>query len=305
MTRVISPSPHLKHSDTTRGIMLDVIIALLPATVIGIIFFGWRAAVTIVTCVTSAVLAEWLWCLVLKKKNSVFDLSAVVTGLILGLNLSPLMPFWMAAIGSVFAIIVVKQFFGGLGQNFVNPAIAGRIVLMVSFASNMSVYAAPFAPDAVTSATPLSDLTAHNLKELFLGLHGGCIGETCAAALILGGLYLIARRVITPHIPVAFIGTVAILCLIVGDNPLKAVLSGGLLLGAIFMATDYVTSPTTASGKLIFGVGCGIITFVIRTYGSLPEGVSFAIILMNILTPHINTLCMKASKPFGWEGKKQ
>lgn len=304
MTPKISFSPHIKHPDTTRGIMLDVIIALLPTSVVGIVYFGWRAAVMIAVCVAAAVGAEALWCLIAKKEMSIDDLSAAVTGLLLALNLPSAMPFWMAAIGSVVAIIVVKQMFGGLGQNFVNPAIAARIVLMVSFTSAMSKYPHPF-NHTITSPTPLAAAAdAYSVKELLLGLHGGCIGEVCAVALIIGGLYLIARRVITWHTPVAFVATVAVIYLIAGDNPVREILSGGLLLGAIFMATDYVTTPPSSLGRIIFGIGCGIITFVIRSFGSLPEGVSFSIIIMNILTPHINTLVAKVSKPFGMEAQK-
>lgn len=304
MKNAVSFSPHIRHSDSTRGIMLDVIISLLPASVVGIAYFGWRAAVMILVCVGFALLSEAVWCKIFKKKLSIGDLSAAVTGLLLALNLPSEMPFWMAAVGSTVAIIVVKQMFGGLGNNFVNPAIAARIVLMVSWTAAMSKYALPF-NHTITSATPLADLKSFNVLELLLGTHGGTIGETCAIALLLGGAYLMIRRVITWHIPVAFVATVFILNLVSGGDAVREILAGGLLLGAIFMATDYVTSPPTYVGKIIYAIGCGIITFVIRRFGSLPEGVSFSIIIMNILTPHINSIAKRFVKPFGWEEGKQ
>ena len=291
----VTSSPHIRHEDTTSGIMLDVIIALLPAAIYGCILFGWRAAVILAVTVATAVASEAIWNIALKKPQTIGDLSAVLTGLLLGMNLSSQTPFWIAAIGSVVAIIVVKQMFGGLGYNFANPAMTARIVLLVSFAGQMSKYVSPI--DAVSSATPLAQETTFTLKQLFFGMHGGAIGETSAFLLLIGGIYLVLRRVIKPIIPVAFIGTVAIASLIVGDNLSLSVFGGGLMLGAIFMATDYTTTPTTNLGKLIFGIGCGIITFVIRRFSSLPEGVSYAILLMNILTPHINRLTL--SKPFG------
>ncbi len=305
---VISQSPHLGSVDSSRGIMLDVIIALCPAAIAGIVLFGWQAALVIVTCIASAVLSEYLTGRILKRDPSVKDLSAVVTGLLLGLNLPPAIPLWIAALGSAVAIVVVKMLFGGIGQNFANPAITARIVLMVSFPSLMTTWSEPYAwlngtYSAVSGATPLVDASGYTLKELFFGVTPGCIGETCALLLLVGGLYLVLRRVISPIIPVAFITTVGIFSWIFGGDPLTAVLSGGVMLGAIFMATDYVTSPLTDSGKLIFGIGCGLITFLIRQFGSLPEGVSFSILLMNILTPHINRLTMP--KPLGWEAAKK
>lgn len=291
----VTSSPHIRHEDSTRGIMLDVIIALLPAAIYGCILFGLRAAIILVVTVATAVASEAIWNLALKKPQTIGDCSAVLTGLLLGMNLSSQTPVWIAAIGSVVAIIVVKQMFGGLGFNFANPAMTARIVLLVSFTGQMSNYVSPI--DAVTTATPLANNTPITLKELFFGMHSGAIGETSSFLLIIGGLYLMLRRVIKPIIPVAFIGTVAIATLIAGGDLKLAIFGGGLMLGAIFMATDYVTSPTTNLGKLIFGIGCGLITFVIRQFGALPEGVSYAILLMNILTPHINRLTL--SKPFG------
>lgn len=309
----VSSSPHIRHQDTSSGIMLDVIIALLPAAAFGCILFGLKALIILVTSVVSAVAAEYLWNKILKKPQTVGDLSAVVTGLLLGMNLSSELPFWMAAIGSAVAIIIVKQMFGGIGCNFANPAIAARIVLLVSFPSAMTRFVEPVS-DTISSATPLAVLAGGvaqtasplTLKNMFFGLHSGCIGETSAFLLIIGGLYLIIRRIITPTTPLCFIGTVFVLSLIAGDSIAIAGLGGGLMIGAIFMATDYTTSPTTELGKAIFGVGCGVITFVIRKYASSPEGVSYAILIMNILTPYINRVSLK--KPFGYikpERKKE
>lgn len=283
--------------------MSDVVIALAPAATYGCILFGLRALAVLITCVSVAVLSEFLWNKALKKPNTIKDMSAVVTGLLLGMNLPPTLPLWQAAIGSVAAIIVVKQMFGGLGHNFANPAIAARIMLLVSFPATMTRFTEPVS-DAVTSATPLAGTAgALSFKTLFFGMHAGSIGETSAFLLLVGGLYLVIRRVITPIIPVCFIGTVALLSLIAGENVMLSVFGGGLILGAVFMATDYTTSPTTPLGKAVFAVGCGIITFVIRKFGSLPEGVSYSILLMNILVPHINRFTL--SKPFGFEKVKE
>ncbi len=299
----VSSSPHIKRPDTTRGIMSDVVIALAPAATYGCILFGLRALAVLITCVGVAVLSEFLWNKALKKPNTIKDMSAVVTGLLLGMNLPPTLPLWQAAIGSVAAIIVVKQMFGGLGHNFANPAIAARIMLLVSFPAAMTRFTEPVS-DAVTSATPLAGTAgALSFKTLFFGMHAGSIGETSAFLLLVGGLYLVIRRVITPVIPVCFIGTVALLSLITGENVMLSVFGGGLILGAVFMATDYTTSPTTPLGKAVFAVGCGIITFVIRKFGALPEGVSYSILLMNILVPHINRFTL--SKPFGFEKVKE
>ncbi len=299
----VSSSPHIRHVDTTRGIMSDVIIALCPACIYGCILFGWRAFAVLATCVIVAVAAEGVWNILLHKPQSIGDFSAVVTGLLLGMNLPSTVPLWVAAIGSIAAIIVVKQMFGGIGCNFANPAIAARIILLVSFPSYLTKFVEPLS-DAVTSATPLAaGAGSLSLKTLFFGMHSGCIGETSAFLLLLGGLYLVLRRVISPVIPLCFIGTVALLSFCAGQNALTAILSGGLMLGAIFMATDYTTTPITLSGKAIFAVGCGIITFVIRRFGSLPEGVSYSILLMNILTPHIDRLTMR--KPFGFVNPKK
>ena len=299
----VSSSPHIRHNDSTSGIMIDVIIALMFSSVYGCIIFGVYAAAVLLTCVVSAVLSEFVWNRLLKKPDSVFDFSAVVTGLLLGLNLPPRIPLWIAAIGSMVAIIVVKQMFGGIGCNFVNPAISARIVLLVSFPGLMTEFYEPIY-DTVTSATPLvAESGTYSLKTLFFGMHSGCIGETSALLLIVGGVYLVIRRVISPIIPVCFIATLAALTAVTGGNGAEAVLSGGVMIGAIFMATDYTTSPTTSAGKVVFGIGCGLITFVIRRYSAMPEGVSYAVLLMNILVSYINRFTL--SRPFGFVLKKR
>ena len=298
MSRLISAvSPHFFTKRTTRTIMLDVIIALLPAAVASVIFFGARSLLIIVSCIAACVISEFLFEKLCKRENTAGDLSAVVTGILLAFNLPVSIPVWQAVLGSIVAIIVVKQLFGGIGQNFANPAITARIMLMVSFSSTMTHWTAPVtSPDAVTSATPLAAAakgltdSMPSYLELFLGDHAGCLGETSALALLIGGLYLIIRRVITWHTPVMFIGTVALMSFFCGKDVLYQVLSGGLMLGAIFMATDYSTTPHTKWGKVIFGVSCGLITVLIRFWGNLPEGVSFSILLMNILTPYISRL---------------
>jgi len=275
--------------------MLDVLIALLPATVAGVVIFGLNALLVIAACVISCVGFEYLFNLIAKKEQTVGDLSAVVTGLLLGLNLPATTPIWQCVIGALFAIVVVKCLFGGLGYNVVNPAITARVLMLVSFAS-VAAPAFPAGVDATAGATPLVQLAngeSVDLLTLLLGNHGGAVGETCAIALILGFLYLLARDVISWEIPVSFIGSVFVFSFLMEGDALKALaltLSGGLLIGAIFMATDYVTSPATPAGKLLFGLGCGLITFLIRYFGSYPEGVSFAILIMNILMPYIDKL---------------
>jgi electron transport complex protein RnfD len=299
---IVSSSPHVTDRQSTRGIMLDVITALIPATVVGIVIFGPRAALLTAVCIISAVLSEYICRRVMKRPQTVGDISAAVTGLLLALNLPVGLPLWMGALGSAVAIVVIKQMFGGIGQNFANPAIAARIVLLMSFGAAMTSWTAPFAwlsgTDAVTAATPLaSDGTVPSYVDMLLGNRAGCIGETCPLALLLGGVYLCLRRVISPVIPVFFTGTTVLLMWAFGEDPLTQLMSGGLLLGAIFMATDYVTSPTTTKGRIVYAVGCGLITALIRGFGNLPEGVSFSILLMNILTPHIDNLM--TTRPFG------
>lgn len=306
----MSPSPHLSSGATTRRIMLDVIISLVPASVAAVIFFGWKSLMLIGVCILSCVVLEYICRKVMKRKNTTGDLSAVVTGLLLALNLPPGLNPLMAVFGCIVAIVVVKQMFGGIGNNFVNPAITARIVLLVSFPVPMTTWEKPFewlnTADSVTGATPLA-LAAQgestSYLDLFLGNRGGCIGETCVLALLIGGIYLVARRVISPIIPLSFIGTVFILSFLLGGDPVFHIMSGGVMLGAIFMATDYTTSPMNPLGKLIFGIGCGVITVLIRLYANLPEGVSYSIILMNILTPHIENLTRP--RPFGKEKKHE
>ena len=291
---IVTSSPHVKSNTTTSTIMRDVIIALIPALIASNIIFGLRAGLVTAVCVASCVGFEYLSRRIMKKSNTISDLSAVVTGIILAFNLPSTMPLWMCVIGSFVAIVIVKQLFGGIGQNFANPAITARIVLLVSFGTQMTNWAAPkiaAVADAVSGATPMAQIAAGetpNLLNMFLGTTGGSLGETSALALLIGGIYLVYRKVINPIIPVAFIGTVFVFTAVLGVNPLAQILGGGLFLGAIFMATDYSTSPVTNMGKLIFGIGCGFITVLIRVFGSYPEGVSFAILLMNILVPYID-----------------
>lgn len=300
---IVSSSPHIGAKTKTRNIMLDVIIALIPALIASVIIFGPRTLVVTCATVASCVLAEYICRKVMKRDNTVGDLSAIVTGLLLAFNLPSGIPIWIAVLGGIIAIVVVKQMFGGLGQNFVNPALAARIILMTSFPTAMTTWPAPMSADAVSTATPLALIASGNSDqvpgylELFLGVRGGCLGETCILALLIGGVYLVIRKVISPIIPVVYIGVVAIFTAVLGQDPLMQILSGGLFLGAIFMATDYVTSPLTNKGKVIYAIGCAILTVLIRTYGSLPEGVSFSIIIMNILTPHIEKLT--TPKAFG------
>lgn len=298
---IVTPSPHDENYTKTTTIMLNVIIALLPALAAGMWYFGPRAISLTAVTVASCILFEWGCRILMKRENTITDLSAVVTGVILAMNLPVTLPYWMAVIGAFVAIVVVKQLFGGLGQNFANPAVTARIVLMVSFPAAMTNWIAPKAEyDAVSSATPLAlgeGAELPSYAELFLGNTGGCLGETCALALLIGGLYLAARRIISLAAPVSFIGSLAALSVIAGEDPLYQILAGGVFLGAFFMATDYATTPITTKGKIVFGLGCGVITFVIRNFGSYPEGVSFSILLMNILTPYIEQITR--TKPLG------
>ena len=303
---IVSPSPHDENYIKTSTIMLNVIIALVPALAAGCYIFGLRALLLTAVCVASCVLFEFLCRVIMKRDNTIGDLSAVVTGVILAMNLPVTLPIWMAVVGSFAAIVIIKQLFGGIGQNFANPAITARIILMLSFPTAMTNWAVPFfyknGSDVVTGATPLVTGDASYI-DLFLGKVGGCLGETCALALLLGGIYLAIRKIISLAAPIGFIGSLALLSVIFGDNPLYAILSGGVFLGAFFMATDYATTPITNKGKLIFGLGCGIITFIIRHFGSYPEGVSFSILLMNVLTPYIEQLTR--SKAFGAKKEDQ
>ena len=304
MNKLISSvSPHFHTPRDTQKIMLDVIIALCPTLIAAAVLFGWRALLVTAVCVGVCVLSEFLFEKLCKRENTVGDLSAVVTGMILAFNLPVTIPLWQAALGSVTAIIVVKQLFGGIGQNFANPAATARIIMLVAFSGEMTKWIAPTGfftdIDAATSATPLTVMVkgagVPSYLDLLLGNHGGSLGETCALTLILGGIYLLVRRVISWHAPVAFIGTVALMSLVCGRDVLGQLLSGGLVIAAIFMATDYSSTPNTKWGKIIFGVGCGLITVLIRFWGNYPEGVSYSILIMNILTPYIAKLTR--SKP--------
>jgi electron transport complex protein RnfD len=296
---LVSSSPHIRSGESTRKIMMDVAIALLPALFSGIWFFGLRALWLTLVAVGFAVASEIVMQKIMKKPVTINDFSAVVTGLLIAFNVPATLPLWMVAIGAMFAIVIAKQCFGGVGHNFINPALAARAVLLASWPVDMTNFVQP-GVDAVATATPLAlikgteavNQVLPNLMDLFIGNVGGCIGETSALALLLGGLYLLYRRVINYRIPVVYIATVGILAYVFSGFNLSYVpfhiLAGGLLLGAIFMATDYSTSPMTAKGQVIFAVGCGLLTAVIRFYGGYPEGVSYSILLMNIVTPLID-----------------
>ena len=307
---IVSSSPHIRTKNETPRVMLDVVLALLPAAASGVYIYGIRALLVIATCVLASVVSEFLFNIIVKKDQTIFDLSAVVTGLILALNLRADAPVWQCVIGSVFAIVVVKCLFGGLGANFANPAVTARVFMLLCFTSTIGGGARPLVssnPDLVSGATPLSVISEGgdlpSLLDMFLGLRGGAIGESCIAAILLGFIYLVARKVIHFETPLIMVATVFVLSLIV-DNSFTAaayqVMAGGLVFGAVFMATDYVTTPITRSGKMIFAVGCGLITFLVRYFGTYPEGVSFSILLMNILSPYIE----KWTAPKALGGKK-
>ena len=292
MNLTISTAPHIRCKDSVKTIMRDVLIALLPTTAAGIYLFGLNSALIVAVSVASAVLAEFVWQKLAKRPVRVKDLSAAVTGLIFALNLPPTAPWWMAMIGSAFAIIVVKQLFGGIGDNFLNPALAARALLLASWPARMTQFVLPAyfsGADAVSSATVLSEsgLQARYL-DMFLGRIPGTIGEVCKVAILIGFAYLLIRRVISWQVPVIILAVVALLSWIFGSDPLTAILSGGVMFGAVFMATDYTTSPMTAKGQIIFAVGIGVIIVLIRKFGSYPEGVTYAILFMNIVTPLID-----------------
>lgn len=305
MDKLISSSaPHIHTRSTSRNIMLDVALALLPATVAAVILYGVQALLVILTCTVSAVLAELVFNLICRKKQTVGDLSAVVTGLLLGLNLSTNVALWQCAVGAIFAIVVVKCLFGGLGHNFANPAITGRVFMLLCF-SSVAGGSMPRYAELLSTATPLELLPAGtaglpSLLDMFLGLRGGAVGEGCIVALLIGYVYLVARGVIKWYVPAAFVGVV-FLCFAVATGDivlaLYEIMAGGVFIGAIFMATDYVTTPITNLGKIVFAVGCGLITFIIRYFCAYPEGVSFSILAMNILTPMIERFT--ARKPLG------
>jgi len=317
---IVSSSPHVKSQRTTPFFMQDVVLALMPVLIMGVVYFSYRALLIVLVSVFSCVFFELIYTKLMKKPSTIKDWSAVVTGLILGLNLPVTVPIYLPVIGAAFAIIVVKMLYGGLGKNIVNPAMAARIFLFICYSKSMTTWATPVTAtgetsyslplfsnvDIISTATPLTylkdasqvtKLSGHySVMDLFVGSTGGSIGETCAVLLILGGIFLIARKVITWHIPVSFIGTVALITFLFPkyttisrvDFMLYHLLSGGLLLGAIFMATDFATSPTTRIGRIIYGCGCGVLTVIIRYFGGYPEGVSFAILIMNFFAWYID-----------------
>ena len=305
---VISSSPHLRDNVSTTSIMRDVCIALLPAAVAGVLFFGYRSAIILALSVAAAVLSEWLYCKAAHCRNTIGDFSAVVTGMLLAMNLPSTVPYWMPVIGSVIAILLCKMIFGGIGQNFINPALAARAILALSWANLMNKFAAPAfgnlaVVDAVASATPIgASAGTYTLGQLFLGNIPGTIGEPCKLALLIGAAYLFYKKVITWHIPAAFIGTFAVCYLLKTGFDVNAtlaqLLSGGLILGAFFMATDYSSSPATAKGKIVFGIGCGLLLFIFRACKKTPaEWCSYAILLMNVCSPLIERVT--GNKSFG------
>ncbi len=308
---IVSSSPHIHTGVTTRRIMLDVIIALLPAVIVGGFLFGYYATIVIGASVASAVIAEWAFEKITKRPNTAGDLSAVVTGLLLALNMPPQIPIWMVCVGSGFAIVIAKQLFGGLGKNFVNPALAARCFMLIAWTGAMTTFREPLV-DAVASATPLAIMkdgaagTLPSLLQCFVGVKAGTIGEVSAIAILIGFAYLLVRRVITPTIPVIYVLSFAVLTFFFGKQAMDVnyllyqILTGGLLLGAVFMATDYTTTPTTPLGAVIFAAGCGILTFLIRRFGGYPEGVSFSILLMNVAAPLIERYTIP--KSFGNKG---
>lgn len=302
MKLLVSSAPHITGKDSTASLMRDLIIAMVPAMAASVFFFGVQSLILTAVSVLACVAFEYLYEKMLKKPITVGDLSAAVTGILLAFNCPPTLPLWTVVIGAFFAIIIVKQLFGGLGYNFANPAIVARIILGLGYTGLMTSWTFPatVSGDAVASATPLAVYAAGgtvNYLDMFVGSTGGVLGETSALALLLGFVYLVVRKVISPTIPVTYVATVAVLAVVLGVDPVVYVLGGGLLLGAIFMATDYVTSPYTEKGKIIFGIGLGVITVIIRRFGSMTEGVSYAILLMNLVVPYINKATRQ--KPLG------
>ena len=297
MNLTVSCSPHMHGKISTRSVMGDVLIALCPALIASVIHFGWRSLLVTAVCVAACMFFEWGFERLCKRPNTVSDLSAAVSGVLLAFNLPVSIPLWQAVFGALVAMVAVKGLFGGIGKNFANPAIVARIVLFLAFSGSMTAWATP---EFGSGATPLAVMAAGgkvDLLTLLLGRHGGCLGETCALALLIGFVYLLVRRVITWHTPVCFVGTVFLLSLLLGQDAPAQILSGGLLLGAVFMATDYATTPCTPWGKVLFGVGAGLLTVLIRFYGAYAEGVSFAILFMNILTPYLSK--WTRTKPLG------
>lgn len=306
----VSQSPHLHAKDSVSGIMLLVFVSLIPTALAGVWIFGFRAALVLMVSMAACVLSEYAWQKLAKKPITVNDYSALVTGLLLGLNMPATIPLWMVVLGSVFAIVVVKQLFGGIGQNFMNPALAARAFLLASWPDEMTNWTQPFrhllvrVPDGITGATPLAE-NAPNfaLYDLFLGNIGGCIGEVCKLAVLLGAVFLICKKVISPVLPLTYLGTMMVIGAFVGDDPMKVICSGGVMLGAFFMATDYVTSPVTKKGQVIAGLFCGGINCLIRYLGAYPEGCTYAILLMNVVTPLIDRVT--APRVFGEVGAWQ
>ena len=297
MSQIVAASPHVTTKNSTAVIMRDVLIALLPAVLAGCVVFGLRALLVVAVTTAACVFFEWGFEKLCHTPSTISDLSAAVTGVLLAMNLPVSIPLWQAVFGALVAIVAVKGLFGGIGKNFANPAITARIVMFLAFSKSMTAWVFP---DAVSSATPLAMMANRESVDyltLLLGNHGGCLGETSALALLIGFAYLLIRGVISWHTPVCFVGTVFVMSLILGQDAVGQILSGGLMLGAIFMATDYSTTPSTDWGRVLFGIGAGLLTVLIRFYGAYAEGVSFAILFMNILTPYLSR--WTETKPFG------
>ena len=297
MSQIVAASPHVTTKNSTAVIMRDVLIALLPAVLAGCVVFGLRALLVVAVTTAACVFFEWGFEKLCHTPSTISDLSAAVTGVLLAMNLPVSIPLWQAVFGALVAIVAVKGLFGGIGKNFANPAITARIVMFLAFSKTMTAWVFP---DAVSSATPLAMMAngeSVDYLTLLLGNHGGCLGETSALALLIGFAYLLIRGVISWHTPVCFVGTVFVMSLILGQDAVGQILSGGLMLGAIFMATDYSTTPSTDWGRVLFGIGAGLLTVLIRFYGAYAEGVSFAILFMNILTPYLSK--WTETKPFG------
>lgn len=297
MSQIVAASPHVTTKNSTAVIMRDVLIALLPAVIAGCVVFGLRALLVVAVTTAACVFFEWGFEKLCHTPSTISDLSAAVTGVLLAMNLPVSIPLWQAVFGALVAIVAVKGLFGGIGKNFANPAITARIVMFLAFSKTMTAWVFP---DAVSSATPLAMMASGESVDyltLLLGNHGGCLGETSALALLIGFAYLLIRGVISWHTPVCFVGTVFVMSLILGQDAVGQILSGGLMLGAIFMATDYSTTPSTDWGRVLFGIGAGLLTVLIRFYGAYADGVSFAILFMNILTPYLSK--WTETKPFG------
>ena len=297
MSQIVAASPHVTTKNSTAVIMRDVLIALLPAVIAGCVVFGLRALLVVAVTTAACVFFEWGFEKLCHTPSTISDLSAAVTGVLLAMNLPVSIPLWQAVFGALVAIVAVKGLFGGIGKNFANPAITARIVMFLAFSKTMTAWVFP---DAVSTATPLAMMASGESVDyltLLLGNHGGCLGETSALALLIGFAYLLIRGVISWHTPVCFVGTVFVMSQILGQDAVGQILSGGLMLGAIFMATDYSTTPSTNLGRVLFGIGAGLLTVLIRFYGAYAEGVSFAILFMNILTPYLSK--WTETKPFG------